>query len=99
MTDDTQTHETGTNSLVLSNYEQRGIEPVPPQERQGNPLELFWVWFAANLSILGIPLGVTLIALGMNVWQALIAGAIGAFGSFAIVGVISIAGRRGGRPA
>ncbi len=85
--------------VVLSKYEQRGIEPVPPQERKGNPLELFWVWFAANLSILGIPLGVTLVALGMNLWQALAAAVIGAFGSFAIVGVISIAGRRGGAPS
>src|SRR5690606_35105932 len=85
--------------IVLSKYEQRGIEPVPPEERQGSPLELFWVWFAANLSILGIPLGVTLVALGMNLWQAILAAAVGAFGSFAIVGVISIAGRRGGAPS
>ncbi|WP_248258839.1 cytosine permease [Georgenia sp. EYE_87] len=85
--------------MVLSKYEQRGIEPVPQDERNGNPLDLFWVWFAANLSILGIPLGVTLVALGMNVWQALLAAALGAFGSFALVGVISIAGRRGGAPS
>lgn len=84
---------------ILSKYEQRGIEPVPPSEQQGNPLELFWVWFAANLSILGIPLGVTLVALGLNIWQALAAAVVGAFGSFAIVGVISIAGRRGGAPS
>ncbi|OLT46193.1 allantoin permease [Cellulosimicrobium sp. CUA-896] len=86
-------------SPVLSRYEQRGIEPVPEADRQGNPLDLFWVWFAANLSILGIPLGVTLVALGMNVWQALLVAALGAFGSFALVGVISIAGRRGGAPS
>lgn len=85
--------------VILSKYEQRGIEPVPVEEQKGNPLELFWVWFAANLSILGIPLGVTLVALGMNVWQALLAAALGAFGSFAIVGVISVAGRRGGAPS
>ncbi|MEE6283226.1 purine-cytosine permease family protein [Georgenia sunbinii] len=88
-----------TEEVILSKYEQRGIEPVPPSERNGNPFELFWVWFAANLSILGIPLGVTLIALGMNLWQALVAAVVGAFGSFAIVGVISIAGRRGGAPS
>lgn len=86
-------------SPVLSRYEQRGIEPVPEPERTGNPLELFWVWFAANISILGIPLGATLVGLGMNVWQALLAAAIGSFGSFAVVGVISIAGRRGGAPS
>lgn len=95
---DTENHA-GTQSPVLSRYEQRGIEPVPPGERTGNPLELFWVWFAANISILGIPLGATLVGLGMNVWQALLAAGIGAFGSFALVGVISVAGRRGGAPS
>ncbi|MDN5853225.1 MAG: cytosine permease [Actinomycetia bacterium] len=86
-------------SPVLSRYEQRGIEPVPENERHGNPLELFWVWFAANISILGIPLGATLVGLGLNVWQAVFVAAVGSFGSFAIVGVISIAGRRGGAPS
>jgi len=78
--------------------ESRGIEPVPVAERTGRPGQLFWVWFAANISILGLPLGATLVAMGMTVWQAVIAAAIGSVGSFAIVGAISIAGRRGGAP-
>ena len=57
----------------LTSYEQRGIEPVPASERGGNPLELFWVWFAANISVLGLPLGVSLIALGLSIPQALFA--------------------------
>ncbi|SBN96361.1 purine-cytosine permease family protein [Propionibacterium freudenreichii] len=84
---------------VLSHVEQRGIEPVPADKRNGTPGQLFWIWFAANISILGIPLGATLIALGLNLWQAVLATAIGAFGSFAVVGVISVAGRRGGAPS
>ncbi len=64
----------------------------------GPPRQLFWVWFAANISILGLPLGATLVALGMTVWQAVIAAVLGAVGSFAVVGAISIAGRRGGAP-
>ena len=40
--------------------ETRGIEPVPEGECNGHPLQLFWVWFAANISILGLPLGATL---------------------------------------
>ncbi|WP_020664489.1 purine-cytosine permease family protein [Amycolatopsis benzoatilytica] len=85
---------------TLSAVEQRGIEPVPENERNGNPLQLFWVWFAANISILGLPLGATLVAVqGLNLWQALLVAAIGAGGSFAIVGVISTAGRRGGAPS
>lgn len=84
---------------ILSKAEQRGIEPVPADQRDGQPGELFWVWFAANISILGIPLGATLIALGLNLYQAVIAAAIGAFGSFAVVGIVSVAGKRGGAPS
>lgn len=83
----------------LGVVEQRGIEPVPPEERTGRPLQLFWAWFAANISILGLPLGISLIQGGLNLWQAVIAAAIGSFGSFALVGVISIAGRRGHAPS
>jgi len=84
----------------MSTIEQRGIEPVPDAERNGNPLQLFWVWFAANISILGLPLGATLVAFQLlNIWQALIVAAIGAAGAFALVGVVSIAGRRGGAPS
>ncbi|MFE9656611.1 purine-cytosine permease family protein [Micromonospora sp. NPDC006431] len=80
--------------------ETRGIEPVPPTERTGRPGQLFWVWFAANISILGLPLGATLVALrGMNIWQALLVAAIGSFGSFALVGLISVAGKWGGAPS
>lgn len=79
--------------------ETRGIEPVPESERHGNPLQLFWVWFAANISILGLPLGATLVTVGhLTVWQAVIVAVLGSVGSFAVVGVVSIAGRRGGAP-
>lgn len=85
---------------ALSAVEQRGIEPVAPAERNGNPLQLFFVWFAANISILGLPLGATLVAFqSLNIWQALAVAVIGAGGSFALVGVVSIAGRRGGAPS
>lgn len=84
---------------ILSRVEQRGIKPVPRDQRNGNPAQLFWVWFAANISILGIPLGATLVALGLNVWQALLAAILGSFGSFALVGLISVAGKHGGAPS
>ncbi|KAA5605811.1 cytosine permease [Roseospira marina] len=87
--------ETGVGKL-----ETRGIEPVPDAECHGRPLQLFWVWFAANISILGLPLGATLVAFKqLNIWQAVLAAAIGSIGSFAIVGIISIAGRRGRAPS
>ena len=80
--------------------ETRGIEPVPENECNGNPLQLFWVWFAANISILGLPLGATLVAFHqLAIWQVILVALIGAAGSFAVVGVISIAGRRGRAPS
>jgi nucleobase:cation symporter-1, NCS1 family len=100
MTDtDARTGARSTTNGTLTTIEQRGIEPVPAAERTGTPGALFWVWFAANISILGLPLGATLVAFqGLAVWQALVVAAVGAAGSFALVGVISIAGRRGGAP-
>src|SRR5471030_2217182 len=80
--------------------ETRGIEPVPEGECHGHPLQLFWVWFAANISILGLPLGATLVAFrGLAIWQAIIVAILGAAGSFAVVGIISIAGLRGRAPS
>jgi purine-cytosine permease-like protein len=95
----TTSTDPSTRAGTLTSIEQRGIEPVPRSERTGTPGALFWVWFAANISILGLPLGATLVAFqGLTVWQALLVAVIGAAGSFAVVGVISIAGRRGGAP-
>ncbi|WP_109477141.1 cytosine permease [Paraburkholderia sp. C35] len=89
-----------SNSANAGKIEARGIEPVPENECRGHPLQLFWVWFAANISILGLPLGATLVAFQhLAIWQAILVAVIGAAGSFAIVGVISIAGRRGHAPS
>ena len=95
MTADTTTPRT----RALGAVEQRGIEPVPVAERTGNPLQLFWVWFAANISVLGLPLGVALVASGLAIWQAVLVAVVGAVGSFAVVGLVSVAGRRGGAPS
>jgi purine-cytosine permease-like protein len=62
-------------------------------------MQLFWVWFAANISILALPLGATLVGIDkLAFWQAAVVAVIGSVGSFAIVGAVSIAGRRGGAP-
>lgn len=88
-----------TNDRVGA-IETRGIEPVPDNERHGHAGQMFWTWFAANISILGLPLGATLVAFrGLNIWQAILVAVIGSFGSFALVGVLSLAGKKGGAPA
>jgi len=79
--------DSGVAGRAAGALETRGIEPVPVAERTGRPGQLFWVWFAANISILGLPLGATLVAVqGLTVWQAVLVAAVGSVGSFAIVG-------------
>ncbi|MFJ9708738.1 purine-cytosine permease family protein [Streptomyces sp. NPDC101234] len=88
-----------TNDRVGA-IETRGIEPVPDNERHGHAGQMFWTWFAANISILGLPLGATLVAFrGLAVWQAVLVAVLGSFGSFALVGALSLAGKKGGAPA
>lgn len=70
---------TSSPSQGAGQLETRGIEPVPENECNGHPLQLFWVWFAANISILGLPLGATLVAFqGLAIWQAIIVAILGA---------------------
>lgn len=79
--------------------ETRGIEPVPDTERHGRPAGLFWMWLGANLGVLGITLGAALVTFsGLNIAQAAVVSVVGAAGSFLPVGLVSIAGARGGAP-
>jgi NCS1 family nucleobase:cation symporter-1 len=78
--------------------EQHGIEHITDEERHGSPFELFWIWFASNVGILGIVYGAILFGAGLNLWQSIGVTLIGSVVSFALVGVISISGVRGGAP-
>ncbi|MFH8491411.1 purine-cytosine permease family protein [Streptomyces longisporoflavus] len=92
--------DASTKNVSVGTVETRGIEPVPDSERHGHAGQMFWTWFAANISILGLPLGATLVAFrGLNIWQAALVAVVGAFGSFALVGALSLAGKKGGAPA
>ncbi len=79
--------------------EMSGIEPIAQQKRHGKPLELFWVWFASNVSILGVVYGAGyLTGNGLNLWQSLAVGLIATAVSFFFVGLLSIPGVWGGAP-
>jgi NCS1 family nucleobase:cation symporter-1 len=79
--------------------ETHGIDPIPESDRHGKPSDLFPVWFAANVSILGISYGTYLVTFyGLSLWQAVIAGAVGTILSFVLVGFISLAGKKGSAP-
>ncbi|MGO4429828.1 cytosine permease, partial [Streptomyces sp. MCAF7] len=70
--------------------ESNGVNPVPDAERRGKPSGLFAVWFAWNISILGISYGIFVFGLGLNVWQTIVAGTIGYLASSALVGILAV---------
>ncbi|MFF7178992.1 cytosine permease [Streptomyces sp. NPDC008121] len=79
--------------------ETRGLEPVPDSERTGRARELFPTWVAANISVLLLTMGAGLIVFnGLNFWQVLVVAIAAPVLSYGIVGLISIAGKRGGSP-
>ncbi|MFC0547952.1 purine-cytosine permease family protein [Kutzneria chonburiensis] len=86
-------------TVEASGVEQRGIEHVPDEERYGTPRRQFWVWSAANLSMLPVGYGLLVVAIGLNWWQAMLAVVIGICLSYPLVGAVAVAGTRGGAPA
>lgn len=74
--------------------ESTGIDRVPDAEQTGKPIELFWVWSAANIGILGVVYGAIIVAFGLSFIQSILAALVGV-ASFALVGYTSFAGKRG----
>ena len=96
----TATRESGTGvgNDPLWGIEQNGINPIPDSERHGGPLELFWVWFAANISVLAIVYGAIIVSYGLSLGQGILAAFVGTWLSFLLVGFVSLAGKRAGAP-
>ncbi|MBT2545398.1 cytosine permease [Streptomyces sp. ISL-44] len=79
--------------------ETRGLEPVPDGERGGRVRELVPTWVAANISVLLLTMGAGLVIFNkLNIWQVLVVAVAAPIVSYGIVGLISIAGKRGGSP-
>ncbi|MFF8991824.1 cytosine permease [Streptomyces sp. NPDC014983] len=79
--------------------ETRGIEQVPDHERTGRTRELFPTWVGANISVLLLTMGASLVvAYHLNIWQALVVAVAAPVVSYGLVGLIGIAGKRGGAP-
>ncbi|HTU05645.1 MAG TPA: cytosine permease [Trebonia sp.] len=79
-------------------FEANGINVISEGERKGSPRDLFWPWFAANISVLGLAYGAYVLEGGVSFWQACLAGFIGIVVSFLLVGFIAVAGKRGSAP-
>jgi nucleobase:cation symporter-1, NCS1 family len=78
--------------------EMNGINVITDSQRKGHPRDLFWPWFAANVSVLGLAYGSFLLAFGISFWQALVVGLAGIIISFLLCGFVAIAGKRGSAP-
>ncbi len=78
--------------------EQNGRNVIPESERHGHPRDLFWPWCAANISVLGLAYAAYVLYFGLSIWQALFASVVGTVLSFVLVGLVSLAGKRGSAP-
>ena len=78
--------------------EVNGINTISEQERHGRPRGLFWPWFGANVSVLGISYGSFVLGFGISALQAVLVAVVGIVVSFALCGFVSLAGKRGSAP-
>ncbi len=78
--------------------ETTGIEIIEESERTARPRDLFWPWFAANVSVFGISYASFVLGFGISFRQALVVTVVGVVVSFALCGIIAIAGKRGSAP-
>lgn len=74
------------------------INFIGESERRGKASDLLWPWAGANVSLLALSYGAFFLGFGISFWQATIAAVIGTVGSFALVGVSSLAGKRSSAP-
>jgi NCS1 family nucleobase:cation symporter-1 len=78
--------------------EANGINVISDAERGGAPRQLFWPWFAANVSVLGLSYGAFALGFGISFWQAAVVGVLGIGISFLLCGFVAVAGKRGSAP-
>ena len=78
--------------------ERNGINVIAENERKGQPRGLFWPWFAGNISVLAVSYGSFILGFELSFWQATFVAVVGVVLSNLLVGVISLAGKRGSAP-
>ncbi|KEQ17116.1 allantoin permease [Endozoicomonas numazuensis] len=84
----------GRTSGGEPSIDQLGIALVPESQQTKKPVELFFVWCAANIGILGVVYGAIIVSFGLSFIQSVLAAVVGV-ASFALVGVSSMAGKIG----
>lgn len=101
MTTDQEAQPTGTGAGAAggrAGIELNGLNTIDESERHGRPRDLFWPWFGANVSVLGISYGSFLLGFGISFVQATLVGVLGIVVSFLLCGFVALAGKRGSAP-
>ncbi len=78
--------------------ETTGIEIIDESARTARPSDLFWPWFAANVSVFGLSYASFVLYFEISFWQGAFVSVIGIVVSFLLCGIIAIAGKRGSAP-
>jgi len=84
--------------MPQSRIELNGSNFIHSDERHGTARSLFWPWAAGNVSFLALSYGSFFLGFGISFWQATFAAVIGTVGSFLLVGISSLAGKRASAP-
>jgi NCS1 family nucleobase:cation symporter-1 len=95
---ETATSGTGLERTRRLGVETTGIEIIEESERTARPHDLFWPWFAANVSVFGLSYASFVLYFGISFWQGVLVSVIGIVVSFLLCGIIAIAGKRGSAP-
>ncbi len=95
----TETQAPGSGAAVVdSRIETAGIEIISSDKRTAKPRDLFWPWFAANISVFGISYAAFVYGFGVSFGQAAIVAVVGITLSFLTCGVVAVAGKRESAP-
>ena len=82
---------TGLEATRRLGVEQTGIEIIDEADRTAQPRDLFWPWFAANVSVFGMSYAAFILYFGISFWQAVLVTVVGVIVSFLLCGVVAIA--------
>ncbi len=72
--------------------ESQGIEWIPGKDRHGRPSQLFFLWFSANLGMPAFLVGVLGPAMGMSLWQTVVAVIAGNLVASTLLALVAQAG-------
>ncbi|CAN5155386.1 hypothetical protein BH09ACT1_BH09ACT1_16270 [soil metagenome] len=88
----------GTGRRGILSLEAAGLEPTPLDERVAKGARLFWLWFAANSSVVSLAVGGVVFSLGVSLRQAIVAAFVGVAISFLPLGLGTLASKWSGQP-